>query len=137
MDNSFFVFPPNVQPFIISHTLADCDAPGSLASGLLPSYQKLPCTEPVLGGGQLPLTQERHTELHQQLLFKSTAKQTETQLLFLDERFLRNVQGSVMSMGTLGEEISPINEVSRESMCVCVCAKSFHLGPALHDQHGL
>ena len=49
MDNSFFVFPPNVQPFIISHTLADCDAPGNLASGLLPSYQKLPWTEQFWG----------------------------------------------------------------------------------------
>ena len=91
----------------------------------------------VLGGGQLRLTQERHTELHQQFLFKSTAKHTETQLLFLDERFLRNGQGSVMSMRTLGEEISPINEVSQESVCVCVRAKLFHLGPALRDQYGL
>ena len=89
MDNSFFVFPLKVQPFVISHTLADREAPGSLASVLLPSYENLPRTEPVLGGGQLPLTQERHRELHQHLLFKSAAKQTETRLLFLDEQFLR------------------------------------------------
>ena len=37
-----------------------------------------------------------------------------------------------MSMSTLCEEISPISEVFRES--VCVCAKSVHSGPTLCDR---